>query len=92
MVKVGDTVDAVVLSAGFHAVMVNVKGVDTFIQQFQLTHRYVKIVKDMYSTGMTIPVVIKNITYDEKGNYAFVLCLKELPKNHLFQTCHHQTV
>lgn len=22
----------------------------------------------MYSTGMTIPVVIKNITYDEKGN------------------------
>lgn len=68
LVKVGDTVDAVVLSAGFHAVMVNVKGVDTFIQQFQLTHRYVKIVKDMYSTGMTIPVVIKNITYDEKGN------------------------
>lgn len=80
LVNVGDVVDATVISAGYHSIFANVKGVDVTLQAYQLTHRYVGLVKDSYHTGDIISVEIKDIEYDADGSVSKLLVSGKSPE------------
>lgn len=64
----GDTVDAVAVTVGQHAVWANVGGIDVSIPIFLLTHRYVAEATEMYRPGQIFPVYINKIEYDAEGH------------------------